>query len=72
MQVTKQEAKDMIYNDHEDWSLLEKEIVGTTRWSTQYIGYFRHNPTNTTYMLDWQQGSTESKTKDLLITQNQN
>jgi hypothetical protein len=61
MQVTKEEAKDIVYDDHEDWSLVEKAVVGTIRWSTQYLGYFRHNPTNTTYMLDWQEGSTESQ-----------
>jgi len=61
MKVSKEEARDIIYDDSEDWSLVQKETVGTTRWSTMYLGYFLHIPTNTTYKLEWQQGSTESQ-----------
>lgn len=61
MNITKQEAKDIIYDDHEDWNLVEKSVIGTTRWSAMYIGYFLHSPTNTTYKLEWQEGLTESQ-----------
>lgn len=61
MQITKEEAKSIVYDDHENWTLVQKSITGTTRWSAIYFGYFLHNPTNTTYELRWQQGLTESQ-----------
>lgn len=61
MELTNQEARDIVYDDHEDWEEVESNIVDSSRWSIQYVGVFKHLPTNKYYSLDWQVGATEQQ-----------
>jgi hypothetical protein len=59
MKVTKEEARDIIFDCHDEWSSISTEVYGSTRWSTLKRGYFRHLESQKVYMLGWQDGATE-------------
>jgi len=59
MKLTAEEAREVVWEDHEDFTTIEKKIVDTSRWSIQYEGIFQHTPTGKFYSVDWQIGATE-------------
>ena len=61
MKLSKEDARSIVYDDHEDWSKVESEIVDTSRWSIMYEGVFLHKPSNKHYSLGWQVGATEQQ-----------
>ena len=62
MKLTGEEARDVVYDDAEDWQQVEETTIdGHSRWSIQKSGVFRHIPTDTHYRFDWQVGATESQ-----------
>jgi len=54
-------AEQIVHGDHEDWCKVEDTecITGQRRWTTEKEAIFLHKPTNTTYLLWWNKGSTE-------------
>lgn len=59
MQLSKEEAKWIIWGDHEEWQTIEVNIVDTTRWSIVNEGIFKHGPTGKFYSIGWSEGATE-------------
>lgn len=61
MKLTAEEAREVVWDDHEDFTTIEKEITDTSRWSIQYEGVFKHEPTGKFYSADWSVGATEQQ-----------
>ena len=61
MKLSEKDARDIVYDDHEDWHKVEEELVDTSRWSIMYEGVFLHKPSNKYYSLDWSVGATEQQ-----------
>lgn len=60
MNLTEEDRKLIVYEDHEDWKPEEEEqITGQSRWSTFYERVFKHIPSDKFYNFYWQRGSTE-------------
>lgn len=61
MKLTSEEARNMVFGDHEDFNEVEINITDTSRWSILYEGVFKHLPTGKFYSTDWSVGATESQ-----------
>lgn len=61
MILTGEEARDVVYDDHDDWEKVYKKIDGHSRWAVQYEGVYLHKPTKEHYCFCWQKGATESQ-----------
>lgn len=63
MKLTRDEAREVIYGDHEDFEAVKGtvKIIDQGRWSTASEGVFLHKPSGKHYLLNWSQGSTESQ-----------
>jgi len=59
MKLTGEEAREMVYDDHEDFETIETKIVDTSRWSILSEGVFKHIPTGKFYQTSWSSGATE-------------
>ena len=59
MQLTKEEARELIWGDLEDWEEVEREICDTSRWSILYEGIFKHDGRH--YSMCWSEGATEQQ-----------
>lgn len=53
------EAKDIIFEDHDDWEFVEKSILGQRRWVTEKRSIFLHKPTGKFYAFYYDMPSTE-------------
>jgi len=60
-ELTSEEGRQVIYEDHDDWESMEEEIIDTRRWSNRYLGTFRHKPTDRFYQMSWSQAATEQQ-----------
>ena len=61
IKLTREEAADIVCDDHNEWIVVEINITGTSRWSIQYEGVFQHGPTGKFYQLCWSVGATEQQ-----------
>jgi hypothetical protein len=61
MKLTKEEGRDIVWNDHEDWEEIESETDGNNRWSIFHTGVFKHKPSGKFYSLNWSVGATETQ-----------
>ena len=61
LEITVQDGRDMIYDDHPEWQTVKKEIIGESRWSNIYSGVFRYILTDDYYIMEWSQGKTEQQ-----------
>ena len=59
MKLSKDEARDVIWDDHEDWREIESNVIDNNRWSIVHKGVFKHTPTNKYYSVNWRTGATE-------------
>lgn len=61
MIVSKEEAEEIIWEDHEDWEMLRntRNIICTSRWTKTYEAVFLHKPTQKHYQVEWNVGATE-------------
>jgi len=59
MKLLSDEARDVVWGDHEDWEKVESEVVDNNRWSIIHEGVFKHIPTGKNYKVDWCVGATE-------------
>jgi hypothetical protein len=55
------EARRIVYEDHEDWDLVPgtEKITGNSRWSLEKIGVFKHGLTGKHYRFGWSVPATE-------------
>lgn len=68
--ISKEEAEQIVNEDHENWQLISETIEGQSRWSTHYSGIFKHIPTNKHYEVSYSRGSTEQQDQDLFYEDN--
>ena len=59
MQLTSEEGRLVIDDDHDDWAKIEVQIIDTRRWSYRYLGTFSHKPTGRFYQMAWSSAATE-------------
>ena len=59
MKLSPEDARDIVWDDHEDWERITTEITGQTRWEVWRSGVFKHIPTNKHYSVEWGVGATE-------------
>ncbi len=62
MILTPEEAREVIWDDHEDWVNEEgPHLEESRRWSLIYTGIFLHKSTNKYYQFCWSVGATEQQ-----------
>lgn len=61
MKLTGDEARDIVWEDHEDWEQIEAYPTGSGRWSIWQEGIFLHKPTGKYYQFNWSFGATEQQ-----------
>lgn len=61
MKILKEEAIQIVQEDHFDWELIEEEMVDQRRWVTVFEGIFLHKPSGKHYSVSYERGSTESQ-----------
>ena len=59
MKLSKEDARMVIWDDHEDFTEIESRVTSTTRWSIHNEGIYLHNPSGKHYKLEWSEGATE-------------
>jgi len=59
MEITKEEAQRIVWEDTSDFKMIESNVTDTTRWSVYYEGICQHIETGKYYFIDWSQGATE-------------
>lgn len=59
MKFNKETLKEIIYDDHENFDVIQKEIVDTTRWSIVEEAVFLDKTTNKYYSTTYSYGATE-------------
>jgi hypothetical protein len=61
MILTSEEARNVVYEDHEDWELVPgtESIISHSRWRVGYTGVFQHKPAGKFYRFNWSVGATE-------------
>jgi len=61
MKLTAEEAREIVWGDHEDWREVESTIIDQTRWEVIREGVFKHIPTDKHYSVCWGIGATEQQ-----------
>lgn len=61
MKLTKEEGRDVVYEDHHDWETVESHVEDNSRWSIIHEGIFYHKPSEKYYSISWSVGATESQ-----------
>ena len=61
MEISKEEGREIIYEDHPEFLTVNQKIVDESRWSNRYRGIFKHVPSNEYYILYWSRGKTEQQ-----------
>ena len=61
MKLSAEVAREIVYDDHEDWQEVTKSMTDHTRWSVYYTGVFLHTPSGKHYWLHWSVGATEQQ-----------
>jgi len=60
MNISKEDARELVYGDLEGWETVESEIVDVLRWSNIYRGIFK-SPEGKHYSLEWAEAATEQQ-----------
>jgi hypothetical protein len=61
MKLTKEEGRQLLWDDLEDWEKVEEKICDTTRWSIVYRGIFKNLTSYKYYCVYWSVGATEQQ-----------
>lgn len=62
MKLTPDEARDIIFDCHEDWLCVDGPTTdGKSRWSVRYTGVWKHVPSGEHYRFDYSKGATEQQ-----------
>jgi hypothetical protein len=60
MELTPEEGRRIVYDDHVDWSPVGTEdIIDNRRWVIRCCQVFEHLPSGKHYQLSWSEGATE-------------
>ncbi len=59
MEITKEIARDIVWEDNEEWEKIESKIIDSSRWSVIHEGVFKHIATGRFYSTTWGVGETE-------------
>lgn len=59
MKLTSEDARLVVYSDHEDFETIKTQIIDKSRWSVFYDGVFKHIQTEKLYWVSWSVGATE-------------
>lgn len=61
LELTAEEARRVVYEDHGDFKVIKDEIVDTGRWDEYHDTICEHIPTGKFFLFEWNQGLTESQ-----------
>jgi len=61
MKIPLKEATEIVYENHEDYKMIEEKIVDQRRWVTTWFGVFKNKVTGKHYQVCYDRGSTESQ-----------
>lgn len=61
MQLTREEAAEIVDGDLDDWKTVETHIIDKSRWSIIEEGIFEHIPSGKFYQMSWSFGATEQQ-----------
>lgn len=61
MKLTKEEGRELLQEDLDEWETVESQITYTSRWSIHHEGIFKHVPSNKYYSMCWSVGATEQQ-----------
>lgn len=66
MELTKEEGREVVYDDHPDWEMVEgtREVDDSGRWSNYITAVFHHKPSGKHYLIGWGEGATEMQDYD--------
>ena len=59
--IAADEARDIVYGEHEDWEEKQNTIVDLERWCVLYQWIGLHKPSKNYYMVYFRKGATESQ-----------
>jgi hypothetical protein len=59
MQLSKADARDLVYRDHPDFEVIQDRIIDTSRWSVHHEIVVKHTETNKFYKTTYSKGATE-------------
>jgi len=65
---SKEEAIDIVTDNHDDFTCVEETIQDQSRWNTYFKGIFINNKTNKHYSVIYGRGSTECQESELFYT----
>lgn len=65
MLIPADEAEEIVYDEHSDWTKEDESMVDQRRWVTVFEGRFKHVPTGCHYLVYYERGSTECQDADL-------
>lgn len=63
--IPKEEAENIVNENHEDWELIKEFFDSKSRWSIIYSGIFKNIPTNKHYEVSYKRGATEQQDQEL-------
>jgi len=64
MKIKVETAERMIDGDHEDYNLVEENIISQSRWTTNFECILKNNKTGQHFSTTYGRGSTESQDCD--------
>ena len=67
--IPKEEAAQIVNEDHDSWEMIKEKIKDQGRWSTHFSGVFKNIATGKYYEVDYTRGSTEQQDEDLFYTE---
>ena len=59
IEVTKEQAREIVYGDSAEFTMISEEICSVSRWSIHYDGVCQHRETGKYYLISWETGATE-------------
>jgi hypothetical protein len=60
LQIASDAARDIVFGESDEFTLVEHEILDQRRWTTHHRGVFKMG-SDTYWQVDWSAGSTESQ-----------
>ena len=61
MKLSEEEAREIVYEDHEDWDMVHHEFTGQRRWVAENYSIHIHKPSEKHYAFNYDTPLTESQ-----------
>lgn len=61
MKLNKEEARNVVWEDHDDFKMIENEMVNQRRWETDFECVVQQISTGKYYSVEYSKGSTEQQ-----------